>query len=52
MFLAIDRVSTFTYIEFHDHSGKMNGSAFLQNVVKAFALSEPHRTDRQRHGLR
>lgn len=36
MFLAIDRVSKFTYVEFHDHAGKMNGSAFLRNVVAAF----------------
>jgi hypothetical protein len=36
MFLAIDRVSKFTYIEFHDHARKMAGSAFLRNVVAAF----------------
>ena len=29
MFLAIDRVSKFTYVEFHDSAGKMEGSAFL-----------------------
>ena len=36
MFLAIDRVSKFTYVEFHDHAGKMEGAAFLKNVVAAF----------------
>ncbi len=36
MFLAIDRVSKFTYVEFHEHAGKMEGSAFLRNVVAAF----------------
>ena len=36
MFLAIDRVSKFTYVEFHENAGKMNGAAFLANVVKVF----------------
>jgi Integrase core domain len=36
MFLAIDRVSKFTYVEFHENAGKMNGTDFLRNVVKAF----------------
>src|ERR1700688_2957506 len=36
MFLAIDRVSKFTYVEFHEHAGKMEGAAFLRNVVAAF----------------
>lgn len=36
MFLAIDRVSKFAYVEFHDHAGKMEGAAFLRNVVAAF----------------
>jgi hypothetical protein len=36
MFLAIDRVSKFTYVEFHDSAGKMEGSAFLENVVDLF----------------
>jgi len=37
MFLAIDRISKFTYIEFHDKAGKMAGAAFfLRNVVEAF----------------
>ncbi|MCJ2094482.1 IS481 family transposase [Methylobacterium sp. J-072] len=36
MFLAIDRVSKFTYVEFYDSAGKMEGSAFLRNVVAAF----------------
>jgi hypothetical protein len=36
IFLAIDRVSKFTYIEFRDDVGKMNGAEFLRNVVSAF----------------
>jgi hypothetical protein len=36
MFLAIDRVSKFTYVEFHDSAGKMEGSAFLNVVVEVF----------------
>lgn len=36
MFLAIDRVSKFTYVEFHDSAGKMQGAAFLRHVVEAF----------------
>ena len=36
MFLAIDRVSKFTYVEFHDSAGKMEGAAFLRNVVEVF----------------
>lgn len=36
MFLAIDRVSKFTYVEFRDDVGKMNGAEFLRGVIKAF----------------
>jgi transposase-like protein len=36
MFLAIDRVSKFTYVEFHESAGKTAGSAFLRNVIAAF----------------
>src|SRR5271154_3848312 len=36
MFLAIDRVSKFTYVEFHDSAGKKEGAAFLRNVVAPF----------------
>src|SRR5271163_3643579 len=36
MFLAIDRVSKFTYVEFHASAGKKEGAAFLRNVVAAF----------------
>ena len=36
MFLAIDRVSKFAYVEFHGNTGKMNGAAFLRNVVEVF----------------
>jgi hypothetical protein len=48
MFLAINRVSKFTYVAFHECAGKMEGAAFLEAVVEAF----PHRPHRQRHGLR
>ncbi|NRP70022.1 hypothetical protein ILFOPFJJ_00899 [Ensifer psoraleae] len=36
MFLAIDRISKFTHVEFHDCAGKMEGAAFLRNVVEVF----------------
>jgi len=36
MFLAIDRVSKFTYVEFRDCAGKVEGAAFLRNVVEVF----------------
>lgn len=36
MFLAIDRVSKFTAVQFHDNAGKMEGAAFLRHVVAAF----------------
>jgi hypothetical protein len=36
MFLAIDRVSKFTYVEFRDDLGKMNGADFLRGVINAF----------------
>jgi transposase-like protein len=36
LFLAIDRVSKFTYVEFHDRAGKVEGAAFLSNVIAAF----------------
>ena len=36
MFLAIDRVSKFTYVEFHDRTKMLNGAAFLENVIAAF----------------
>ena len=39
MFLAIDRVSKFTYVEFRDDMGKMNGADFLRAVVEAFPYS-------------
>ena len=52
MFLAIDRVSKFVYVEFYDNAGKMNGAAFLRNVVAAFPYQDPHRAHRQWHGFR
>jgi hypothetical protein len=36
MFLAIDRVSKFTYVEFHEQATKLIGAAFLRSVVAAF----------------
>ena len=36
MFLAIDRVSKFTYVAFFDANTKRNGAAFLRAVVAAF----------------
>ena len=36
MFLAIDRVSKFTYVEFHEKAGKMAGATFLEAVVEVF----------------
>ena len=36
LFLAIDRVSKFTYVEFHDRTKMLNGAAFLQSVIEAF----------------
>ena len=36
MFLAIDRVSKFIYVEFRDDAGKMNGADLLRGVVAAF----------------
>jgi transposase-like protein len=36
MFLAIDRVSKFTHVAFYDAATKMNGAAFLREVVAVF----------------
>jgi hypothetical protein len=36
MFLAIDRVSKFVYVEFHEHATKLTGGAFMRNVVAVF----------------
>lgn len=36
MFLAIDRVSKFTFVAFYENAGTMNGAAFLRGVVEAF----------------
>jgi len=36
LFLAIDRVSKFTYVEFYERAGKAQGTEFLRNVVAAF----------------
>lgn len=36
MFLAIDRVSKFTYVEFHDRLGSQIGAAFLRAAIEVF----------------
>src|ERR687890_590118 len=36
MFLAIDRVSKFVHVAFHDANTRMNGAAFLRDVIAAF----------------
>ena len=36
MFLAIDRVSKFTFVEFYEKAGKMNAAAFLRHAIEAF----------------
>jgi transposase-like protein len=36
MFLAIDRVSKFTFVAFYENAGMMNGAAFLRSVIEAF----------------
>jgi transposase-like protein len=36
MFLAIDRVSKFTVVAFHDSAGMAAGAAFLRHVVEVF----------------
>ncbi len=41
MFLAIDRVSKFVHVAFHDANTRMNGAAFLREVVAAFPY-KPH----------
>ena len=41
MFLAIDRVSKFTYVEFHERIGSMCGVAFLRAVAEAFPTKSP-----------
>jgi transposase-like protein len=36
LFLAIDRVSKFTHVAFHDRAGKAEGAAFLREVIAVF----------------
>ena len=36
MFLAIDRVSKFTFVEFYEKAGKMNAATFLRHAIEAF----------------
>lgn len=36
MFFAIDRVTKLTLVAFHETIGKMDGTAFLRDVVEAF----------------
>jgi len=44
MFLAIDRVSKFTVVAFHESAGKMQGAAFLRHVVAASLTLSMERT--------
>ena len=41
MFLAIDRVFEFTYVEFHDRLGSQIGAAFLRAVIEIFPPPSP-----------
>ena len=52
MFLAIDRVSKFTYVEFHEHANTTTGPAFPAQCRGRLPVPDPHRADRQRHSLR
>src|SRR6476620_8627205 len=36
LFLAIDRVSKFTYVELHPAANMATGAAFLRSVIEAF----------------
>ena len=36
MFLAIDRVTKFTHVAFLDANTKLNGAAFLREIVAVF----------------
>ena len=36
MFLAIDRISKFVYVEFHMTAEMANSGAFMRDVIKAF----------------
>jgi hypothetical protein len=36
MFLAIDRVSTFTFVEFHPRTTMLTGAVFLRSAIAAF----------------
>ena len=51
LFLAIDRVSKFTYVEFYDSAGKAQGADFLRTSSR-HSLQNPQSADRQRLGLR
>ena len=59
MFLAIDRVSKFTHVAFFDAATKINGAAYLREVIAVFPYAihtgltdNGPTTDRQRHGVR
>jgi hypothetical protein len=51
MFLAIDRVSKFTFVAFYDKAGKMNAAAFLRDAIEAFPY-DTHDPNRQWNRLR
>ena len=46
MFLAIDRVSNFAYVEFRDDMGKMNGEDFLRGGGYRLSVCHPHGSNR------
>ena len=52
MFLAIDRVSKFTYVEFHEHRRQDERRRLPEERRRSLPLQDPHGADRQRHGLR
>ena len=46
MFLAIDRISKFTYVEFHRQRRKEGGSSFSEKCRGRLPLQNPHRANR------
>jgi hypothetical protein len=52
IFLAIDGVSKFTYIELHTNASKVKGADFLRNLRQSLCLQTPYGAHRQWHGFR
>ena len=46
MFLAIDRVSKFTYVEFHDRTKMLNGVGIPAQCHRGVSLPDPHGSHR------